>query len=79
MTSLQLLQTVEAAPCAEFLTRREICYFDRHERSLPHAIRRNQTRMTMVLDKVLRKPIEAGLIPGVVALAADDRGVILRC
>jgi hypothetical protein len=29
--------------------------------------------MTTVLDKVLRKPIETGLIPGVVALAADDR------
>ena len=30
----------------------------------------------MDVDKVLRKPIEAGLIPGVVALAADDHGVI---
>jgi methyl acetate hydrolase len=30
----------------------------------------------MTIDKVLRKPIEAGLIPGVVALAADDRGVV---
>ena len=30
----------------------------------------------MAIDKVLRKPIEAGLIPGVVALAGDDRGVI---
>jgi methyl acetate hydrolase len=30
----------------------------------------------MAIDKVLRKPIEAGLIPGVVALAADDHGVI---
>jgi methyl acetate hydrolase len=30
----------------------------------------------MALDKVLNKPIEAGLIPGIVALAADDRGVI---
>jgi CubicO group peptidase (beta-lactamase class C family) len=29
----------------------------------------------MEIDDVLRKPIEAGLIPGVVALAADDRGV----
>jgi methyl acetate hydrolase len=29
----------------------------------------------MGIDDVLRKPIEAGLIPGVVALAADDRGV----
>ena len=26
-------------------------------------------------DNVFWKPIEAGLIPGVVALAADDRGV----
>ena len=30
----------------------------------------------MAIDKVLRKPIEEGLIPGVVALAADDRGVV---
>jgi len=30
----------------------------------------------MAIDKVLRKPIEAGLLPGVVALAADDHGVI---
>ena len=30
---------------------------------------------TMGIDNVYRKPIEAGLIPGVVALAADDRGV----
>jgi methyl acetate hydrolase len=30
----------------------------------------------MAIDKVLRKPIGAGLIPGVVALAADDHGVI---
>jgi CubicO group peptidase (beta-lactamase class C family) len=30
----------------------------------------------MTIDKVLRTPIEAGLIPGGVALAADDRGVI---
>jgi hypothetical protein len=29
----------------------------------------------MGIDDVLRKPIEAGLIPGIVALAADDRGV----
>ena len=29
----------------------------------------------MGIDNVVRKPIEAGLIPGVVALAADDRGV----
>ena len=30
----------------------------------------------MAIDKVLRKPIEAGLIPGLVAVAANDRGVI---
>jgi hypothetical protein len=30
----------------------------------------------MAIDKALRKPIEAGLIPGVVAIAADDCGVI---
>jgi methyl acetate hydrolase len=30
----------------------------------------------MAIDRVLRKPIEAGLIPGVVALAADDSGVV---
>jgi methyl acetate hydrolase len=30
----------------------------------------------MGIDKVFRKPIDAGLIPGVVALAADDRGVL---
>jgi methyl acetate hydrolase len=30
---------------------------------------------TMGINNVFRKPIEAGLIPGVVALAADDRGV----
>src|ERR1700739_3701163 len=30
---------------------------------------------TMGIDNVFRKPIEARLIPGVVALAADDRGV----
>ena len=29
----------------------------------------------MTIDKHLKKPIEAGLIPGVVALAAHDRGV----
>jgi methyl acetate hydrolase len=29
----------------------------------------------MEIDKVLKKPIETGLIPGVVALAADDGGV----
>ena len=30
----------------------------------------------MAIDKVLRKPIEAGLIPGLVAVAANDSGVI---
>jgi hypothetical protein len=29
----------------------------------------------MGIDNVFRKPIDAGLIPGVVALAADDPGV----
>ena len=29
----------------------------------------------MGIDNVFRKPIEAGLLPGVVALAADDGGV----
>jgi hypothetical protein len=32
----------------------------------------------MAIDKILRKPIDAGLIPGIVALAADDRGVVSR-
>ena len=32
----------------------------------------------MAIDKVLTKPIEAGLIPGIVAVAADDRGVIYK-
>jgi CubicO group peptidase (beta-lactamase class C family) len=32
----------------------------------------------MGIDDVLRKPIEAGLIPGIVALAADDRGVFYQ-
>jgi hypothetical protein len=30
----------------------------------------------MTIDKFLREPIEAGLIPGIVAVAADDRSVI---
>jgi methyl acetate hydrolase len=30
----------------------------------------------MAIDEVLRKPIEAGLIPGAVALAANDGGVV---
>jgi methyl acetate hydrolase len=30
----------------------------------------------MVIDEILKKPIEGGLIPGIVATAADDRGVI---
>jgi methyl acetate hydrolase len=32
----------------------------------------------MSLDAVLKKPVEAGLIPGLVALAADARGVIYQ-
>jgi hypothetical protein len=32
----------------------------------------------MGIDNVFRKPIDAGLIPSVVALAADDRGVRQR-
>jgi hypothetical protein len=32
----------------------------------------------MGIDDVLRKPIAAGLIPGIVALAADDRGVFYQ-
>jgi len=32
----------------------------------------------MAIDEVLRKPIEAGLIPGVVAIAADDHGIIYK-
>jgi methyl acetate hydrolase len=32
----------------------------------------------MSLDNVLKKPIEAGRIPGIVAIAADDRGVIYQ-
>lgn len=36
---------------------------------------RDQGSEQMGIDQVLRKPIEAGLIPGMVALAADDRGV----
>ncbi len=32
----------------------------------------------MTIDKVLSKPIEAGLIPGVVARAADNRGIIYQ-
>jgi methyl acetate hydrolase len=32
----------------------------------------------MAIDEILRKPIDAGLIPGIVALAADDRGVVYR-
>jgi methyl acetate hydrolase len=34
-----------------------------------------RTKPTMGVDNALRKPIEAGLIPGIVAVAADDRGV----
>ncbi len=32
----------------------------------------------MAIDEILTKPIDAGLIPGIVALAADDRGVVYR-
>ena len=32
----------------------------------------------MDIDTIFKKPIEAGLIPGVVALAADDRGVLYQ-
>lgn len=32
----------------------------------------------MDIDTIFKKPIEAGLIPGAVALAADDRGVLYR-
>jgi methyl acetate hydrolase len=32
----------------------------------------------MAIDKVLSKPIEAGLIPGIVALAADEVGIIYK-
>jgi hypothetical protein len=34
-----------------------------------------QSRTPLDLDRALSKPIEAGLIPGIVALAADDRGI----
>jgi methyl acetate hydrolase len=37
-----------------------------------------QPRTLLDLDRVLSKPVEAGLIPGVVALAADDRGVFYK-
>jgi len=30
------------------------------------------------IDRVLKKPIEAGAIPGVVALAADDQGIVYQ-
>ena len=36
------------------------------------------TEPTRGIDEVLRKPIEAGFVPGVVALAADDRGVFYQ-
>jgi methyl acetate hydrolase len=32
----------------------------------------------MAIDKVWSKPMEAGLIPGVVAVAADHRGIIYQ-
>jgi hypothetical protein len=37
-----------------------------------------QSRAPLDLDQALSKPIEAGLIPGVVALAADDRGIFYK-
>jgi hypothetical protein len=30
----------------------------------------------MAIDKALRKAIDAGRIPGIVAMAADDRGIL---
>jgi CubicO group peptidase (beta-lactamase class C family) len=32
----------------------------------------------MAIDEVLKKPIEAGLILGIVAIAADDHGIIYK-
>jgi hypothetical protein len=37
-----------------------------------------QSRTPLDLDRALSKPIEAGLIPGIVALAADDRGIFYK-
>ena len=37
-----------------------------------------QSTTLLELDWVLSEPVEAGLIPGVVALAADDRGVFYK-
>jgi len=37
-----------------------------------------QSGALLELDLVLNKPVEAGLVPGVVALAADDRGVFYK-
>jgi CubicO group peptidase (beta-lactamase class C family) len=37
-----------------------------------------QSGALLQLDLLLNKPVEAGLIPGVVALAADDRGVFYQ-
>jgi CubicO group peptidase (beta-lactamase class C family) len=33
---------------------------------------------TVGIDEVLKKPVEAGLIPGVVAMAADDNGIFYQ-
>ena len=37
-----------------------------------------QSSTLLELDRVLSKPIEAGLVPGVVAAAADDRGIFYK-
>ena len=37
-----------------------------------------QPRTFLELDRILGNPVEAGLIPGVVAVAADDRGVFYK-
>jgi methyl acetate hydrolase len=37
-----------------------------------------QSGTLLELDRVLSKPVEAGLIPGIVALAADDRGILYK-
>jgi len=47
----------------------------------PRIFRENsseESNPAMAIDKILTKPIDAGLIPGIVALAADDRGVVYR-
>jgi CubicO group peptidase (beta-lactamase class C family) len=45
-----------------------------HSISAPAA----QSSTLLELDRVLSKPIEAGLVPGVVAAAADDRGIFYK-